>query len=194
MTVAYDGREFFGSQRQEARRTVQGRATSGRSGKLAMKTCRRSCGSDRSRGTCGRQVVSLADYRPDLRRPDRAEGAERASARRSGGDGGRATADSDSTPDTTRAGVSTGIRVWTGSATAGCGGMVWQRSGSLDLDAMRAGAIGFDRNARLGSFAGGGEGVPGSERQSRRAERCDRIDLRRRAAATWWRRGVSTGN
>ncbi len=56
---------------------------------------------------------------------------------------------------------------------------VWQRSGPLDLDAMRRAAARLVGEHDLASFAGGGEGVPWSERHTRprgtirRVDRCD---------------------
>jgi len=57
-------------------------------------------------------------------------------------------------------------RVWTGVRQPLVADIVWQRSDSLDLDAMNAAAIRLIGTHDVASFAGGGEGVPGSERQS----------------------------
>jgi tRNA pseudouridine38-40 synthase len=58
-------------------------------------------------------------------------------------------------------------RVWTGVRQPLVADVVWQRSESLDLDVMNAAAIRLIGTHDVASFAGGGEGVPGSERQSK---------------------------
>lgn len=70
-------------------------------------------------------------------------------------------------------------RLRTGTWQPNGRGTMWQRSGALDLDAMRRAAAYLIGEHDLASFAGGGEGVPWSERHERprgtirRVVRCD---------------------
>jgi tRNA pseudouridine38-40 synthase len=59
-------------------------------------------------------------------------------------------------------------RIWTGDRQPLAAGFVWQRPGGLDLQVMQEAASKLIGTHDVASFAGGGEGVPGSVRQSRK--------------------------
>jgi tRNA pseudouridine38-40 synthase len=166
LVVAYDGRAFFGSQRQDGKRTVQGeleRAIDQMVGfpvpvYLAGRT-------DQGVHAVG-QVASLADYRPDLR--DRTV----LKALNAHLPDDLAVTEVERRPLGFHARYDARwreyrYRVWTGVRQPIAAGFVWQRPGTLDLDAMNAAAMKLIGTHDVASFAGGGEGVPGSERQSR---------------------------
>jgi len=166
LVVAYDGRGFFGSQRQAGKRTVQGELERAIEEVVGFPVPAYLAGrTDQGVHAVG-QVASLADHRPDLRDqtalkalnahlPD--DLAITFVERKPLGFHARYDAQWREYR----------YRLWTGVRQPLAAGFVWQRPGSLDLDAMNAAAARLVGTHDVASFAGGGEGVPGSERQSK---------------------------
>jgi tRNA pseudouridine38-40 synthase len=166
LVVAYDGREFFGSQRQDGKRTVQGELERAIEEVVGFPVPAYLAGrTDQGVHAVG-QVASLADHRPDLTERTLLQAlnahlpvdlAVTAVERRPLGFHARYDA----------RWREYRYRVWTGVRQPVAAGFVWQRPGTLDPDAMGAAATTLIGTHDVASFAGGGEGVPGSERQSR---------------------------
>jgi tRNA pseudouridine38-40 synthase len=186
LVVAYDGREFFGSQRQEGKRTVQGELERAIEEVVGFPVPAYLAGrTDQGVHAVG-QVASLADYRPDLKDltvqkalnahlPE--DLAVTAVERLALGFHARYDA----------RWREYRYRIWTGVRQPVAAGSVWQRPGALDLEAMNVAASKLIGAHDVASFAGGGEGVPGAERQSRARGTTRTIlvcDVRR--ACPWW--------
>jgi tRNA pseudouridine38-40 synthase len=167
LVVAYDGRGFFGSQRQAGKRTVQGELERAIEDVVGFPVPAYLAGrTDQGVHAVG-QVASLADHRPDLRDqtvlkalnahlPD--DLAVTSVERKPLGFHARYDA----------RWREYRYRLWTGVRQPLAAGFVWQRpGGSLDLDAMNTAAASLTGTHDVASFAGGGEGIPGSERQSK---------------------------
>jgi tRNA pseudouridine38-40 synthase len=164
LTLAYDGRRFSGSQRQGSRRTVQAELERAIGALWEAEAGTVFAGrTDQGVHATG-QVASTADLRPDLdgrtvrkalnvRLP--ADCAVTRVERRSAGFHARY----DATWREYR------YRVWTGPRQPLIEGLVAQRERPLDVDAMRAAAGLLVGTHDFAAFAGGGEGVPWSERQ-----------------------------
>jgi tRNA pseudouridine38-40 synthase len=186
LTVAYDGTAFWGSQRQPARRTVQG---------VLEAALRDFSGQEQPATFAGRtdrgvhavgQVVSVPDLRPDLaegvirnalnaRLPD--DLAVISVAR----DGPAFDARRDATWREYR------YRIWCGAPAPLIRHVTWQRRSPLDLPPMRAACERLLGRHDFAAFAGGGDGVPWSER--RQTRRGTVRTVRRcsiRAAASLW--------
>ena len=166
MTVSYDGRGFAGSQQQGARRTVQSElqraiATLWRTEDVSTVFAGRTDAGVHAAG----QVVSVADGRPDLAEcqivralnanlPDdlAVQAVERLA--------GPFHARYDAVWREYR------YRLWSGPKQPLVAGLVAQTSRRLDVAAMRTGAVALVGTRDLASFAGGGEGVPWSDRAS----------------------------
>jgi tRNA pseudouridine38-40 synthase len=78
-------------------------------------------------------------------------------------------------------------RVWTGGRAPLARSTVWERTGAVDLAAMRTAAAQFVGARDFATFAGGGEGTPWSARRTRprgtaRTVMCCDV----RAVAPWW--------
>lgn len=186
LTVSYDGSDFAGAQVQPGQRTVQGELEA-----ALTRLAGRSVGvvlagrTDRGVHAAG-QVVGSDDPRPDwpldrLRRAlDAALPADLAvvsAARRPAGFHARYDA----------VWREYRYRVWTGGRAPLARSLVWERTGAVDLDAMRAAASLFVGRHDFATFAGGGEGTPWAARRERprgsmrTVLRCDV-----RAIAPWW--------
>jgi tRNA pseudouridine38-40 synthase len=186
LTVSYDGSRFAGAQAQPGQRTVQGELE----GTLA-----RICGrpirivlagrTDRGVHAAG-QVVSCDDVRPDWT-PDRLRRALDAmlppdlavvaAARRP--DGFHARYDA--------VWREYRYRIWTGGRTPLARGLVWERTGAVDLRAMQTAATKFLGSHDFATFAGGGEGTPWSERRTRpRSTERTVIRCDARVIEPWW--------
>jgi tRNA pseudouridine38-40 synthase len=166
MTVSYDGRGFAGSQQQGARRTIQSElqraiATLWRIEEVSTVFAGRTDAGVHAAG----QVVSVADGRPDLAEckivralnanlPDdlAVQAVERLA--------GPFHARYDAVWREYR------YRLWSGPKQPLVAGLVAQTSRRLDVAAMRTGAVALVGTRDLASFAGGGEGVPWSDRAS----------------------------
>jgi tRNA pseudouridine38-40 synthase len=186
LTVAYHGKAFYGSQRQEGKRTVQGELERAIQEVVGFSVPAYLAGRTDQGVHAAGQVVSLADYRPDLRDVTVLKAinahlpedlAVTSVVRRPLGFHAR----SDARWREYR------YRYWTGVRQPLAADVIWQRSESLDLDAMNAAARRFIGTHDVASFAGGGEGVPGSARQSMARGTVRTILICRLAAmAPWW--------
>lgn len=166
LTLAYDGSGFHGSQRQPGTRTVQeeieralgilgGRAVAAT---LAGRT-------DRGVHAVG-QVVSCDDLNPAMP----AETIVRALNAHLADDlavvaARRVAAGFHARYDATWREYR--FRIWCGPRQPLARTMVWERHSPLDVQAMDDGARHFLGTHDVASFAGGGEGVPWSERHGR---------------------------
>lgn len=165
LTISYDGSEFFGSQRQPGKRTVQEELERSLEILAGEHTSTVFAGrTDRGVHAIG-QIAGCADLRPGIREDDlraainahvsddmavvQAERVESFHARY------------DATWREYR------YRIWLGSRQPLVRKLVWQRRSDLDLEAMAAGATHFLGTQDVASFASGGEGVPWSERAAR---------------------------
>lgn len=166
LTVAYDGTEFAGSQVQPGARTVQEELERALAGVFNRATRTVFAGrTDRGVHAAG-QVVGCGDHRPDLdaatiRRALNAglppDVAVVAAERRS--DGFHARYDARWREYR--------YRVWSGPPPPLARRHVWQRAERLDIGAMAEAASRLVGEHDFAALAGGGEGVPWSERQSR---------------------------
>lgn len=168
LTIAYDGRLFFGSQRQGSRRTVQAELERAFGELWEAETKTVFAGrTDQGVHATG-QVVSAPDLRPDLdgqtvrkalnvRLP--ADLSVKRVERRNAGFHARYDA----------IWREYRYRLWTGTRQPLIEGSVAQRERRVDRDAMSDAARQLVGRHDLAAFAGGGEGVPWSER--RRAPR-----------------------
>ena len=191
LTVAYDGREFHGSQRQPGRRSVQEeieRALGILGGRAVAATF--AGRTDRGVHAVG-QVVSCDDLIPAM--PDativRALNAHLAddlavvAAR-------RVAAGFHARYDATWREYR--YRIWLGPRQPLARGTVWERRSGLDIQKMDAGARQFLGTHDVASFAGGGEGVPWSERHERPRGTVRTItQCSVRPVLPWW--GVTAG-
>jgi tRNA pseudouridine38-40 synthase len=193
LVVAYDGRRFFGSQRQDGKRTVQGELERAIEEVVEFPVPAYFAGrTDQGVHAVG-QVASLADHRPELRDqtvqkalnahlPD--DLAVTSVERKLLGFHARYDA----------RWREYRYRVWTGVRQPLAAGIVWQRPGALDIEAMNLAAAKLIGTHDVASFAGGGEGVPGSERQDRVRGTTRTIivcDVRR--ICPWWGNADPTG-
>jgi tRNA pseudouridine38-40 synthase len=186
LTVSYDGSGFAGAQAQPGQRTVQGTLEEALGRLFGQPTKVVLAGrTDRGVHAAG-QVISCGDGRPDwmLDQLQTALNAQLppdlavvAAARR---------------PDEFHARYDAvwreyRYRIWTGGRAPLARRMVWERTGAVDLAAMRAGAAMFVGKRDFATFAGGGEGAPWSARRTRprgterTVVRCDV-----RAVEPWW--------
>jgi len=164
LTIAYDGRGYFGSQRQGKRRTVQAELEQAISDLWEAEATAVFAGrTDQGVHATG-QVVSTPDRRPDLadgqikkalnvRLPD--DLAVQQVERRPEGFHARYDA----------LWREYRYRLWTGTRQPLIEGLVAQRERRVDIDALREAAAWMVGTHDLAAFAGGGEGVPWSERQ-----------------------------
>lgn len=191
LRVSYDGRAFFGSQRQESARTVQAeleRAAEEVFGStvsiyLAGRT-------DRGVHAAG-QVASFADFRPDL--------SNRVM---------RNALDAHLPPDVAVLEVSREpigfharysarwreyrYRIWSGIEHPLARGYVWFRAKPLDIERMNKAAQQLTGTHDFASFAGGGEGVPWSTAKSRRGTVRTIYHCSVREIDSWW--GAKAGD
>lgn len=166
LVVSYDGTNFHGSQVQPGKRTVQGDLGDALHGLFGIRPTTTFAGrTDRGVHAAG-QVVSLDDLRPELspetignalnaRLPmDLAVMAVR-----------REPAGFDARFDARWREYR--YRVWSGNRAPLAANWVWRRTAKLDLGRMAEAAAHLVGTHDFASFAGGGEGVPWSERQQR---------------------------
>lgn len=193
LTVAYDGRDFHGSQRQPGRRSVQEdleRALALLAGRAVAATF--AGRTDRGVHAVG-QVVSCDDLVPAM--PDativRALNAHLADdlavvAARRVAAGFHARYDARWREYR--------YRIWLGPRQPLARGTVWERRSGLDVQAMDAGARQFLGTHDVASFAGGGEGVPWSERHDRpRGTVRTILHCSVRRVLPWWGMAAETG-
>lgn len=186
LTVSYVGTGFAGSQVQPGARTVQGILDAALAGLFGIEVRTVFAGRTDAGVHAAGQVVSCDDVRPDLavgvlreainaRLPD--DVAVIAVARRPGGFNARYDA-------SWRA---YRYRVWQGPPAPLAGRFVWRREANLDVGVMAQAAAALVGERDVAALAGGGEGVPWSERRQRprgtirRILRCDV-----RTQAPWW--------
>jgi tRNA pseudouridine38-40 synthase len=166
LVVSYDGTDFAGSQIQPGARTVQGELDAVLA-RLAGGPVRTVFAGRTDAGVhAARQVVGLADPRPDLDEPALLRAlnsmllddvAVVRVERRPNGFHARYDA----------RWREYRYRVWSGPPQPLLRRYSWQRRAQLDLDAMSAGARRLRGERDVAALAGGGEGVPWSERQGR---------------------------
>ena len=186
LTVAYDGSRFAGSQVQPGERTVQGeieRALVDFSG-----TTERTVFAGRTdRGVhAAGQVVGCEDRRPDL--PARA--IQAALNARLPDD--VAVVEVGRRPDAFHARYDARwreyrYRIWCGTRPPLGRHHLWVRADGLDIDAMGGAAERIVGEHDFASLAGGGEGVPWSERQGRPRGTVRRVfGCRCLERSAWW--------
>ncbi|MGC4104966.1 MAG: tRNA pseudouridine(38-40) synthase TruA [Thermomicrobiales bacterium] len=194
LTVAYDGGGFHGSQRQTGKRSVQEdleHALGVLGGRAVAATF---AGRTDSGVHAVGQVVSCDDLIPTM--PDativRALNAHLAddlavvAAR-------RVAAGFHARYDATWREYR--YRIWLGPRQPLARGIVWERRSGLDVHAMNAGAAQFLGTHDVASFAGGGEGVPWSERHDRPRGTVRTIThCSVRPVAPWWGLAAKAGD
>jgi tRNA pseudouridine38-40 synthase len=186
LTVAYDGSDFWGSQRQATARTVQRELEDGLS-RLAGITVTTTFSGRTDRGVHAiGQVVSCRDLHPELNegRLSRAieahlpEDLGLVSVERKAGS---FHARFDAVWREYR------YRIWSGSTQPLVGRQVWQRRAPLDVEAMALGARQLIGRHDLATFAGGGDGVPWSARAAiDRGTTRTILGCTARPIAPWW--------
>lgn len=191
LTVAYDGRAFWGSQRQFGRRTVQSELETALEALTGLKGGVVIAGrTDRGVHAVG-QVVSYPAIGPALT-AERFQQAVNARLpvdlavvgvrRRPVGFHARY----DATWREYR------YRIWCGAPQPLASHLVWQRARELDLPAMDAAAKALLGRHDFATFAGGGEGVPWSPQRAREGGTTRSvIRCSVRAVPPWW--GVALG-
>lgn len=164
LTIAYDGKAFWGSQRQPARRTVQGVLEAALHDFSGLECPAVFAGrTDRGVHAIG-QVVGFPDARPDLsadvirnalnaRLPD--DLAVMAVTREGPGFDARRDA----------AWREYRYRIWCGPPVPLIRTTAWMRRRGLDLAPMRAACGRLRGRHDFAAFAGGGDGVPWAERR-----------------------------
>lgn len=167
LTVAYDGTAFWGSQRQPGRRTVQGELEAALHEFSGLSQPATFAGrTDRGVHAVG-QVVSFPDARPGLTE----EVVRNALNARLADDLALvAVAREGPTFDARRDAVWREYRysIWCGTPAPLWRQWVWQRHAALDLPSMVASCQRLVGCHDFAAFAGGGEGVPWSERRLKR--------------------------
>ena len=186
LTVGYDGTDFAGSQVQPGARTVQGEVERALAGLFGADERTVFAGrTDRGVHAAG-QVVGCHDRRPDL-----ADSAIRAALN------ARLPADVavmavERRPDEFHARYDARwreyrYRIWSGARQPLARRQVWQRTGRLDAEAVDAVATRLVGERDVAALAGGGEGVPWSERRDRPRGTVRRIvRCRCLAIEPWW--------
>jgi tRNA pseudouridine38-40 synthase len=187
LVVSYDGTEFAGSQVQSGERTVQGELE--RSLRfLAPDWAGRSVFAGRTdRGVhAAAQVVSVEDIRPDLpaetiRRAINARLPDDVSVRQVWRAPEEFSARYDARWREYR------YRVWFGNDEPLARRFTWRKTGSPRLEAMEDAAAALIGTHDFAAFAGGGEGVPGSERSERpRGTQRTMFASEIRTIVPWW--------
>jgi len=193
LTISYDGTNFSGSQRQGRRRTVQADLESALGQLFGEETSAIFAGRTDSGVHAAAQVVSAPDRKPNL------------AATRIGLALNDVLADDLSVirVERVRAGFHARYdaiwreyryRIWCGPREPLAARVVARVANRLDHEAMSAAASDLLGTHDFAAFAGGGEGVPWSDRRSapRGSERtilCSEV----RHARPWWRQCDGTG-
>lgn len=163
LLVSYDGREFWGSQRQAGQRTVQGELEAAAEQVFGQEIAIYLAGrTDRGVHAAG-QVASFAEPRKRL------ENGTVAAAMNDHLSADIAVQHVERMPMGFHARYSAQwreyrYRIWTGVRQPLVTGWTWQLRGPLDIGAMHWAASLLIGEHDFSSFASGGEGVPGSER------------------------------
>lgn len=187
LVLSYDGTEFAGSQIQPGKRTVQAELEKALT-RLAGQQIRTVFAGRTDSGVHAvGQVVSCPDVRPESS-PEAVTGALNANLEDDLAVGvtERVAAGFHARYDATWREYR--YRVWSGSPQPLARRYVWQRRGELSATAMSAAALRFVGERDLAAVAGGGEGVPWSDRGKmprgtvRRIMRCECREI-----APWWR-------
>jgi tRNA pseudouridine38-40 synthase len=163
--LAYDGSGFAGSQRQPVQRTVQAVLEDTFSTLAGRQTAVVLAGRTDEGVHAAGQVAGVADVRPDWQAsryevalnallPDDC-GVERIE---------RVEATFHARFDARWREYR--YRIWSGPRQPLARSVVWRRHGEIDVDAINDGASRLNGTHDVASFAGGGEGVPWSDRQS----------------------------
>lgn len=189
LTVGYDGTDFFGSQIQPGQRTVQGeveRAVGRVMGEAASAIF--AGRTDRGVHAAG-QVVGCEDRRPALT-PRELRAAINAHL-----PADVAILDVERRPDAFHARFDARwreyrYRVWSGPPEPLARRFVWRRAEALDPERMARAAGEVVGTHDFASFAGGGDGVPWSERRTRPRGTVRTVLLCRcREISAWWGTG-----
>lgn len=167
LTLAYDGTAFWGSQRQATRRTVQGELETALHEFSGLSLAATFAGrTDRGAHAVG-QVVSYPDVRPDL-----TEEIIRNALNARLADDLAVVAVARERPgfDARRDAVWREYRycIWCGAPAPLLRRTVWQRRTELDGPRMSAACERLVGRHDFAAFAGGGDGVPWSERRATR--------------------------
>ncbi|HEY8447154.1 MAG TPA: tRNA pseudouridine(38-40) synthase TruA [Thermomicrobiales bacterium] len=193
LVVSYHGGAFFGSQRQEGKRTVQGELERAIEEVFGVPARTNFAGRTDQGVHAAGQVVSLGDYRPDL------SDATIVRALNAVLPDDLAVLKADRRPLGFHARYDAlwreyRYRLWCGVRQPLVRDVVWQRNDPLLLPAMQEAAAKLVGTHDLASFAGGGEGVPGSERQERPRGTVRTILLSEaRTIQPWWGAGPADG-
>ncbi len=186
LIVSYDGAEFAGSQVQAGARTIQGELEAA-SARLAARPVKTVFAGRTDRGVhAARQVVGLPDPRPDL------DLGTLVKAVNAGLSHDLAVVGAGRRPPGFHARYDARwreyrYRVWAGPPQPLARGFAWQRRGSLDGEAMDLAARGMIGERDLAALAGGGEGVPWSDRRKRPRSTIRRIyRCSCRPITPWW--------
>ncbi|HEU5432524.1 MAG TPA: tRNA pseudouridine(38-40) synthase TruA [Thermomicrobiales bacterium] len=186
LIVSYDGSRFVGAQTQPGQRTVQGELEGALARLFGQPTQVVLAGrTDRGVHAAG-QVVSCEDRRPDWT----AERLQRALDAILPPD--LAVVRATRKPDAFHARYDAvwreyRYRIWTGSRAPLARSQAWERTGAVDLGAMRTGAALFLGSHDFATFAGGGEGTPWAERRTRpRGAERTIIRCDARLIEPWW--------
>ncbi|MGI8477535.1 MAG: tRNA pseudouridine synthase A [Thermomicrobiales bacterium] len=164
ITVSYDGKDFFGSQRQPGKRTVQGELERAILETVGVELPVYLAGRTDQGVHAAGQVGSFADYRPGmeletLRRALNARLADDSSVQKVERKHLGFHARYDAAWREYR------YRIWCGVRQPLTATMTWQRETSLDIARMALGAEKLSGPLEMAAFAGGGEGVPWSDRR-----------------------------
>lgn len=186
LRVSYDGREFWGSQRQAGQRTVQGELESAAAAVFGQQIPIYLAGrTDRGVHAAG-QVASFAEPRKVL------SDSTVVAAMNDHLGTDVAVLSVERMPKGFHARYSAQwreyrYRIWTGTRQPLAEGWVWQLRSSLDLAAINRAANRLIGEHDFSSFASGGEGVPGSDRsKTRRGARRTVLACDARCIDRWW--------
>lgn len=184
--LGYDGLGFAGSQRQPGQRTVQAVLEDAFSTLAGRQTAVVLAGRTDEGVHAAGQVASVADVRADWQ-ASRYVLALNALLPDDCGVGTVERVDASFHARFDARWREYRYRIWTGPRQPAARSVIWQRHGTIDVAAMDDAAGRLTGTHDLASFAGGGEGVPWSERQQAPRGTTRTIMIcRARAIDPWW--------
>ena len=193
LLVSYDGKAFWGSQRQAGQRTVQGELEAAAEQVFGQEIPIYLAGrTDRGVHAAG-QVASFAQPRKVL------DSGRIAAAMNDRLGDDIAVLNVERMPKGFHARYAAHwreyrYRIWTGVRQQLARGWVWQLRSSMDIGAMNRASRALTGEHDFSSFASGGEGVPGSDRRkARRGARRNVLACDVRAIERWWGPPTETG-